>query len=1094
MRATRDALERLIAPIALMSRAGWAALGLGSVAALLGAAAWGARLSWFGGPSWVLLAWALALVAALAIALLARRRGRVLATTSVARTLESGGSWRAGALTSLLDVPAAGGSAALLASADESAAERVRLRGRDAVAPIAAPVRTRALAGALFAVAGLTLMGTAGPVGGTAAALWHPRRAWEETRSPVRIHPSATAVDRGDSVTLSLDALGRRQATLWLRAPGEGWKPQAVALDSAGHATWVVGPLESDLFARLTSGGRSSDTVQVQVRLPVFLGALAVSAHYPAYLHLGDEPLPVGGDTIVVPAGTRLDTRGRATAPLSAAAWTADGSAHALRAHALRVAGTAFDGSMIPTASAAYSLSLITAAGAPLGGDTVRLPIRVVPDSAPRVEIPVPGVDTIAPLDLRVPLVVDVRDDHGLTSVVLESRRVSRLGIGDSVVRETIPLPSPRPDRAILAYTLLLDRRGLLPGDSLRYRALAGDNAPGTHVGRSREFVIRVPTASEMRAAQREASSSIGGQLDSIAERSSRLERQAEDLAAEQPRPSTAAQSAAEPNLQYDQAKKAEAVGQAQEQLVRDAEALKRSIEQLQESARQAGLNDPEWQKHLDEIRRELDRALTPELRERLAALQQALKDLDADRAQEALKDLAGAQRELKDALERSRELFKRAALEGDLATLTQEARDLASEQQQWNEQVERADSARSAAAERALAERADSLAAGLQQAADQMTDSARGARMESSAKAAEQAAQQMKSAEHSAANGQRQRAAQQGRQAAQSLRPIGSQVEQEKQAMQSEWRQEVADALDRSLAETTRLAERELKVQQQFQQGRDLAGARGEQGAVEEGVQKLLEQLRQASGKNALISPQIGAALSAAQQQMERAREAVSSAAPNGREAGERAGAAVDALNAASYELVRSRSDVSGAQSGSGMSEAIQRMGEMARQQGQLGQQGAGMLPMLGSGGMESAMQRLGAQQRALGEQLERLRAQGNMPGAGEMANEAKDLARRLEAGRLDRQTVERQDRLFRRMLDAGRTLQGRDEDEKKERQSTTATGDSISLPPALRAQLETDAGRPQMPGWEQLQQLSPEERRLVVDYFRKLTEPAAR
>ena len=54
----------------------------------------------------------------------------------------------------------------------------------------------------------------------------------------------------------------------------------------------------------------------------------------------------------------------------------------------------------------------------------------------------------------------------------------------------------------------------------------------------------------------------------------------------------------------------------------------------------------------------------------------------------------------------------------------------------------------------------------------------------------------------------------------------------------------------------------------------------------------------------------------------------------------------------------------------------------------------------------------------------------------------------------------MERQQRLFRRMLDAGRTLQGREEDEKKERQSTTATGDSIHLPPALRARLEDETG----------------------------------
>ena len=121
-------------------------------------------------------------------------------------------------------------------------------------------------------------------------------------------------------------------------------------------------------------------------------------------------------------------------------------------------------------------------------------------------------------------------------------------------------------------------------------------------------------------------------------------------------------------------------------------------------------------------------------------------------------------------------------------------------------------------------------------------------------------------------------------------------------------------------------------------------------------------------------------------------------------------------------------------------------------------------------------------------------MKGQGNIPGAGELAEEASELARRLENGRLDRQVVERQERLFRRMLDAGRTLQGKEEDEQKERQSTTATGDSVRLPPALRARLTADDGRLRVPTWDELQQLSPEERRLVVDYFRRLSESPPR
>jgi hypothetical protein len=231
--------------------------------------------------------------------------------------------------------------------------------------------------------------------------------------------------------------------------------------------------------------------------------------------------------------------------------------------------------------------------------------------------------------------------------------------------------------------------------------------------------------------------------------------------------------------------------------------------------------------------------------------------------------------------------------------------------------------------------------------------------------------------------------------------------------------------------------------------------------------------------------------ALATAKDQMRQTLDALSNAAPNSREAAEHAGQAVDAMNAASYQLFRNRNDVSGAGSGSGLAEALEQMSKMASQQGQIGQQSGGLLPMAGnSGAIQEQLRRLGARQRALSEQLERMRASGNTPGAGAMADEAKDLARRLEAGRLDRQTVDRQERLFRRMLDAGRTLQGQEDDEKKERQSTTATDDSVHLPPALQARILARDSVLRLPSWEVLQQLSPEERKLVIEYFRHLAE----
>jgi hypothetical protein len=678
---------------------------------------------------------------------------------------------------------------------------------------------------------------------------------------------------------------------------------------------------------------------------------------------------------------------------------------------------------------------------------------------------------------------------------MLESRRISRLGLVDSARRESVPVPAERPDRAILTFTLDLNRRGLLPGDTIRYFATATDNAPRGHSGRSREFVLRLPTMSEVRAAQRQATEAVAGQLDSITNASRRVERQTDDLAQERARPTGGLGDKNGESLSYQDAQRAEAVAKSQEELIRQAASLQQSLEALRQSAEAAGMHDSAWQQQLAEIRDQLERALSPELRDKLAALQQALKDLDAERAKEALKRLAEVQKELREALERSRELFRRAALEGDLANLGEESKQLAREQREWNQQVASLDSTRSALAERQLAVRTDSLSAALAQISKDASAEGKQAELQELAQQAGKASGQMQQAAKSAERGQRSKARQQGEEASRSLEPLGDQLQRRRQELQQEWRRQVVQAMDQALTETSRLAERQLRVQEELRErGEPAASIRAEQAAIEEGVLKVLDQVKQAGGKNALVPPQIGAALGAAQIRMQQAREAISSAAPNNREAADQAGGAVDALNAAAHQLLRARGDVSGSQSGSGLAEALERLAQLAQQQGGLGQQGAGLLPLAGGNAVREQLQMLAARQRALAQELEKLRAEGNIPGAGEMAEEAAQLARRLEGGRLERQVVQRQERLFRRMLDAGRTLRGREQDEKKERQSTTATGDSVHLPPALRARLEDENRKLRMPTWDELQRLSPEERRLVVDYFRRLSEPPSR
>src|SRR5574341_543304 len=144
------------------------------------------------------------------------------------------------------------------------------------------------------------------------------------------------------------------------------------------------------------------------------------------------------------------------------------------------------------------------------------LELAIVPDAPPAVVVAVPGADTTAPLSLRQPLVADVRDDYGLSRVEIASWRVSQTGRVDAAVRETVPAAGAG-DRVIVQGELNLEQRGLLPGDTLRYFVAAWDNAPVPQRTASREYVLRLPSRAELRAAAREAAASVAAAAESVA-------------------------------------------------------------------------------------------------------------------------------------------------------------------------------------------------------------------------------------------------------------------------------------------------------------------------------------------------------------------------------------------------------------------------------------------------------------------------------------------------------------------------------------------------------------------------------------------------
>jgi hypothetical protein len=1066
-------------------RASWSATVLGLVAVsgiMLAAGGTLARVGVFGVvPELVLAPW-VATVVALAVVLRRRRRAhRATSAAGIGSAIEGSLGLRRGALSGIGEQRY--GSSVLADLADRRMAEWLDQHGPRAVRALRGGRRRELGVSLLAAVAGLGALAVTG-VRTEARALWDPLGYLRAARAPVRLAADRQAVARGDLVTLTIEAPGRDAAELLSRRAGESWQVSTVAL-AGGTGRVEVGPLEADLVAVARSGGRESDTVRVAVRPGLFFAELTITARFPAYLRRPDEPLPTAGDTVWLPVGAELRLAGRTSLPLTAAAWVRDG-----QRFPLEVEGAATHGTLRVRRSGTIAIE-VAARDARLEGAAPRFTVLAVADSAPVVTLPVPGADTVAPTSLMVPLVIEARDDHLVTRVVVVSRRVSRLGTQGAPATTPVSVPAEGLERAVLATALDLNGRGFLPGDTAYVKVRAYDNAPRPGVGESREYRLRLPSLAELRRAVREEAEGLAAAADSVARAQRAAERAVEDLARERRRGTTAqgqGRTTGRDEAEFRQVERTSAVGAEQRAVLEQAERLRERLAALERTAWEAGLTDPALQQQLTELRELLTRALTPELEAALRDLERALSRLDADAMRDALERLAAAQEQLRRDLERSRGLFERAAVEGQLTTLAEDAAELAARQREWNQAAAAGVDSGAAAIERRLAEHADTLAERVTEAERQAART--GAAAEGQGRRAQTAAEHMRAAAGAAAGGGADAARRAGTAAAEELDPLAESLIAQRDELREQWRREVLEALDRALVETADLARAQDDVTRRLARGESGPELRAAQGAVRDGLDRVLARIQNAAGLNALVSPTLGGALGYSRNRMGEALAQLQQGAPNTRSAGEAAGEALDGLNTLALQLLRSRSDVSGAASGSGLQEAVERMTELAKQQGAMAWQSGGMLPLMQSAGqaMLEQLRELARQQRALAAELERLRAQGDLAGAGDLAEQAEEIARTLEAGTLTRQTVERQEQLYRRLLDAGRLLRGSEEDEEKERQSTTARPGNVLLPSGARP---ADTGpRFRYPTWEELRGLTPAERRAVLDYFRTLND----
>ncbi len=925
--------------------------------------------------------------------------------------------------------------------------------------------------------------------------------------APLGVEPGDIEVVRGGTVEVTVSASGRDSVVIHWQSAGDVAHSLTLA---------VVGGRASHRFEAVTAGigyrieapdGARSADFAITPRDPLFVTDVLVELTFPG--HTGRLPEEYRGDVpaLSVPVGTRLRIEGRGSRPLSRAALepvTLDSLGAELPRVGdrvdLTVSGAQFATSWVPRAGGAWAWRFKDAAGGAAELLPRPLALTLVPDGPPQVVFTLPAADTTLPLNLKQPLVLQAADDYGVAWMELVAWRVTALGEVREPVTQRLDLGEAR---AVVARPLMdVSTWGLVAGDQVRYYARVVDNGPSAQEARTAEYVLRMPDAAEMRREAQARMDDASAELEALADQAGRAADEARDLERQARAPDRAAERRAlepgtEASVGFEEREGLAAAIEEQQAMAARVDSLRRELGAMSEALSEAGAQDDGLRSDLAALQELLEEVGGQEMQERLDALAERMGQMDQPQARQALEELAAQDDAFRERLEEALDRMKRAAAQQDFRATTREAEELAAQERALADALAEDPSEERAAQQDALdadaaamEERMEALAERLREMGEEQA----AAGVEQALEGAQAARQDMQQAAQQARQGQGEQAAQQGQDAADQLDEAAREMMEAQQQMMEERAQAFERALQQTSQDALSLARRQSEIRDAMSGAtpQELADLRAAASGVEQGVAQMAENLAaaarasQAGGGERPVAEAMGKAMAAL--------DGVVSALDNpaGRSLSPQASAeqAVDALNQIAMQSLAAAQQLSqGGSSGTSAEQMQEQMEQLAQQQADVNNQASQMMPMqLTPQTMQEQMEQLAQQQQSVASNVGQMANQEGKDGAlGDleaMAREAEALAQALAGGRLDAGTRERQERLFHRLLDAGRSLE---KEELSEERESSAAG---LVERGEVAPLGADALRILRfrPDADALRRLPPAARTLVIQYFQRL------
>lgn len=776
--------------------------------------------------------------------------------------------------------------------------------------------------------------------------------------------------------------------------------------------------------------------------------SLQIRLDYPAYTKLPpriqDEFV---GDVSALP-GTKLTLSGSASKELVRGSLEFDKAKPLL----LSVRGVKFSASFSLLNESSYHIQLTDAENL-TNADPVKYQLTIIPDEYPSVSILQPGRNIDLAGDNFLRLVLQAKDDFG----------VSRLQLGYRLIHSryeppqadysfvSVPIPSGNSSALELPFTWDFSKLKLAPEDVVEYFAEVFDNdlVRGPKSAKSPLYLIRLPSIEEVFAELDRSHETSLDNLKQSLEEAKQLKEKIESIDQD-------FKKNKDPDWQ--QQKKLEEMAKKYQELQKKLEDVKSRVDEMvQKMTEQNVLSKETLEKYL-ELQQMFEQLNSEELQRALRQMQQAMQNINREQLQQALQKMTFSEERFRQSIERTINLLKRIQIEQKLDQVKKRAQEAGQLQKDLKEAT--AQSENDAGKINELAQKQNDLSQKEEQLEKEVGDLQH--RMEefftempvdkleqmakelSDQKLAEQmrqAAQQMRQGQPRSARAMQQQIQQQLQQFSQNIEDLQNQMlQQQAQYIMNELRRAINNLLE--------LSKREEALKQESQNAPPNSSQLRENAENQMGVMQdlgnVIKGLSELSQRSFVVTPEMGKSIGEALARMQNAMRSLDTRL--GSMASQEQGGAMASLNRAATQVQNAlQAMIQGG--GSGMGSLMQQLQMMAGQQ-----MGINMrAQQLGQGemSMEQAAQaaRLAVEQEAVRKSLEQLNKEAQASGDQQrllgdlekIGEEMKEVVKNLEQSNVNPETVQKEERILSRLLDASRSMHERDFE--KRRRATTGT-----------------------------------------------------